>query len=181
MNQKQIGIILLIVGILSAMFVYVVKVREDTYIEAIIEAQGGSCYLDDGTCLHEDRNYTPLIIGTIVALALILLGVYLLIFDRTQKALAQQNVQIAEALKTAKKEEDVKGKFDAFLSGFSAEEQKVLRAVHEQDGILQSTLRYRTGQSKATLSLLLKGLEEKNVISRKASGKTNKVYLRKSY
>lgn len=181
MNQKQIGIILIIIGILLAIFVYYSKIREDKNIDEIIMAQGGSCYLPDGTCLHEDRDYTIYIIGGILSGALILLGLYLLIFDKTQQTLAKQHLEVSHALKEAKRNEKSKDEFNAFLSGFKEDEQKILKAIREQEGIQQSTLRFRTGMSKASLSLMLKSLEERQIISRKENGKTNNVYLRKKF
>jgi hypothetical protein len=181
MNQKQIGTIIIIVGVLLGIFVYYSKIREDKNIDQVITAQGGSCYLPDGTCLHQDRDYTIYIIGGILSGALILLGLYLLIFDRTQAILAKQHIEVSRALKDAKKQEKEKDEFSAFLSGFNEDEQKILKAVKEQEGIQQSTLRFRTGMSKASLSLMLKSLEERKIVVRKESGKTNKVYLRKKF
>ncbi len=180
MNQRQIGAALILIGIVLSVSMYFVKLNEDMYIEDII-ASTNSCYLTDGTCLHADRNYVPYIIGWAFSFAAIILGVYLFFFDKTQSALAQHQEMIASALRDAKKEGTTKDVFNAFLSGFSKEEQEVLKAVREQDGIKQSTLRYRTGMSKTTLSLMLKSLEGREIVSRKVSGKTNEVYLRKKF
>jgi len=50
-----------------------------------------------------------------------------------------------------------------------------------QEGIKQSTLRYKTGMSKTFLSLLLKHLEEKDIIYRKEDGKTKRLYLKNKF
>jgi len=179
MNQKQVGIILIIVGIILAGFVYITKVREDQHIATMIQIQQGSCYLADGTCLHDDRDYTIYIFGFALSFALFIFGSYLAFVDKTQQILEKHSREVSSALKDAKKYEKEKDEFGAFLGGFSDDEQKILKSVKEQEGIQQSTLRYKTGLSKTSLSLLLKSLEERNIISRKEEGKTNKVFLRK--
>ena len=103
------------------------------------------------------------------------------IFDKAQKLLASQHKEVSYALKEAKKQEKEKDEFKAFIAGFSSDEQKILKAIKEQEGIKQSTLRYRTGISKTRLSLMLKLFEEKDIISRKKSGKTNEVFMQKKY
>jgi DNA-binding MarR family transcriptional regulator len=179
MNQRQIGIILIILGIVIAGFVYATKVREDKSIDAMIKSQNGSCYLSDGTCLHNDRSYLIYVIGYALSIALIFFGLYLAFVDKTQQVLEKHSKEVSEALRDAKKFDKEKDEFGAFLSGFTDDEQKILKAVKEQEGIQQSTLRYKTGLSKTSLSLILKSLEEREIISRKEEGKTNKVYLRK--
>lgn len=179
MNQKQIGTILLVVGILLAGLVYVIKYNEDTVINEVIMQQG-SCFLQDGTCLHESRNMSFYVFGWIISAVLMVLGAYLM-FDKTQQVLAEHQVKVSSALKEASEKEKEKDEFKAFLSGFTEDEQKVIKAIHEQDGIQQSTLRFRTGMSKTSLSLMLKSLEDREIISRKVSGKTNEVYLRKKF
>ncbi len=137
----------------------------------------GSCFLEDGTCLHADRTFTIYVIGGALAASTLILGLYLIFFDKTQKLLAEQHLKVSSALK----ESAEKDEFTAFLAGFNKDEQEVLKAIKEQDGIHQSTLRYRTGMSKASLSLMLQSLEERDIIKRKQSGKTNEVYLRKKF
>ena len=176
MNQRQIGAIVIIVGVLLSIFVFMVKSREDTYINSIVD-ETGSCYLQNGTCLHKDRDFGIYIFGGVISTSLIMLGIYLMFFDKTQKILAQQSKEVSEALKEVKHKEE----FNAFLSGFNEEEQTVLKAVQDQEGIHQSTLRYRTGISKTALSLLLHNLEEREIVSRKVSGKTKEVYLLKKF
>ncbi|MBU0757089.1 MAG: MarR family transcriptional regulator [Nanoarchaeota archaeon] len=180
MNQKHIGLILIAVGILAGLFVYMAKAREDRFISTII-MEKGSCYLDDGTCLHEDRDFTLYVIGAALSGVLIIFGMYLSFIDRTQEVLYDHQIKVTNALKEAKSAEKNKDEFKAFLAGFSEDEQKILAAIKDQDGILQSTLRYKTDLSKTTVSLILKSLEERNIISRKEHKKTKEVYLKKRF
>lgn len=182
MNKKYIGLTIIIIGIILAVLNQTAKSTQDQLIDVIIEAQDGSCYINDGlTCLHGDRDYTQYIVGWVVSAILIILGIYLIFFDKAQELLLKQNLEVSNALKEANKHSEHKEKFEAFLSGFNSDEQKTIRAIHDQDGIQQSTLRFKTGISKSSLSLLLKNLEEREIISRKVSGKTNEVFLRKKF
>ncbi|HII17259.1 TPA: hypothetical protein HA361_05060 [Candidatus Woesearchaeota archaeon] len=176
MNQSHIGIIVILLGIILASIIFAVKAEQDSYFDKVI-AEKGSCFLDDGTCLHDAKGSAWYIFGWIVAASLIILGIYLLYFDKTQAKLAEHQKLVSEALKEAKEKDE----FKAFLAGFTKNEQKILEAIQGQDGILQSTLRYRTGLSKTDVSLLLKSLEEREIVSKKPEGKTNKVFLRKKF
>ncbi|MBW2966535.1 MarR family transcriptional regulator [Candidatus Woesearchaeota archaeon] len=170
MDNKKLGIIILIIGIILASVVYIIKIREDYVINKIIE-QEGSCFLDDGFCLHADRNTTFYIIGWIVSATIIALGIYLLFFEKSQKV-------IISTLEKQKKIQTQEEKFDILLKGLTEDEKKVIKAVKEQDGITQQTLRLRTDLHKSKLSIILDGLEKKGLITRKEKGKTKQVFLK---
>mgnify|MGYP001615807833 FL=1 len=79
------------------------------------------------------------------------------------------------------KNENLKGeRFKILLEGLDEDEKKIMQAVKEQDGISQSTLRYRIDLSKSKLSMVLSQLEKKGLISKVKKGKINNVFLKKA-
>ena len=171
---------LIVVGILLVISVFMIKANEDKIIKDYIEVQG-SCYLSDGTCLHDDRNMTGYIIGWILGATIVMLGLYLLLFDKTQEMMEKSQKAMEENQKDfiEKVSEDKKSKeFEAFLSAFNNKRKKIIRTIKDNERITQSTLRFKTGLSKAQLSILINDLEKNNFISRKAKGKTYEVYLK---
>lgn len=184
MNQKRIGIFLIFLGLLLAGLSYKIKLDHELLTEQrVMQSSDQSCFLEDGTCLHQKVSNTFLF-GEAIALILFSLGLYLLFFDKSAQIIAsqaEQNVQIAAALQKAGEEKTKDVAFTAFLAGFNEDQQKILMAIKEQDGILQSTLRYRTGLTKTDVSLILKDFEEKGYISKKPEGNTNKIFLRKVF
>jgi ribosomal protein S25 len=179
MDQKHVGIILIIASVLMGSFVYVLQSESKQYADEYMLREG-TCFLEDGTCLHA-RNMPFFVFGWGISAALFLFGIYLSFIDKTQKVLAENQLKLSSALESAKKQEREKDEFSAFLAGFDDEKQRVLKAVKEQPGITQSTLRYRADISKTALSLVLSELEEKAIIRRKPSGKTKEVYLVKKF
>jgi DNA-binding MarR family transcriptional regulator len=175
MNQKQIGALIIVIGIILVSVIYFIKIKEDFYIQEYVKSTG-TCFLEDGTCLH-DKNLTPYVLGWVFSFSLVVLGLYLVFMDMTQEMLAEHQVEVSNALKDARE----KDSFNVFLSGFTDKEQTVLRFVKGQEGIKQSTLRYKTGMSKTGLSILLRSLEEREILSRKADGKTKRIFLKKSF
>lgn len=175
MNQRHIGIIVLIVGIIVAVFTFGMKQDADEQVDIILE-ETGTCFTPEGVCLHQENNNIYLF-GGIPAAALIILGLYLTFFDKTYQLLVQQQESLNNELAAAKEKDE----FKAYLAGFTPEEQSILKAVHDQEGIKQNTLRLRVGMSKAMLSIMLNSLEKRDVLTKKKSGKTNEVYLRKKF
>lgn len=169
MDNKKLGALLLIIGIVLAATINMVMQREAAIVQQIVEEQG-TCFLEDGTCLHE-QGHTIYIFGWIVSALLLALGVYLIFFEKSQKEI----VSALEKQKQIRLEEE---KFDILLKGLDDDEKKIVNAVKEQDGITQQTLRLRTDMHKSKLSIVLDRLEKKGIVSRKEKGKTKQVFLK---
>ena len=176
-TNKQIGILLIVIGIVVSGVLLHMKIKEDFYVEALIQENNGVCVLENDYCLHNDRNWTGYIIGWLSGGSLIILGAYLLFFEKSYEYFNKERKEFVRRIEETK----LKDEFQAFLSGFSQDEQAILKCIHAQEGIKQSTLRFKVGMSKATLSLLLSSLEKRNIISRKVSGKSKEVYLIKTF
>ena len=170
MDNKRLGAILIIIGIILSISIYFIKEREDAIVKQIIMDQG-TCFLEDGTCLHADRDLTFYFVGWLISAVLIALGLYLIIFEKSQK-------EIVKTLENQKHIQIEDEKFNILLKGLDPAEKTVIKAVKEQDGITQQTLRLRTDLHKSKLSIVLDGLEKKQLITRKEKGKTKQVFLK---
>ena len=102
------------------------------------------------------------------------LGIYLLFFSTSEEAILQR----LEEEKNKKIETD---KFELILRAMDDNERKVLKAIKEQEGITQSTLKFRTDLSKAKVSQILTDFEKKHLIKRESKGKTYSVYLTENF
>ena len=102
------------------------------------------------------------------------LGIYLLFFSTSEEAILKR----LEHEKNMKIEGD---KFELVLRSMDDNEKKVLKAVREQDGITQSTLKFRADLSKAKISQILTDFEKKQLVRRELKGKTYAVYLSENF
>jgi hypothetical protein len=124
------------------------------------------------------------------------LGFYLLFFNKDEKEILEKygfnqysnnKNPINYNFDSIKNENNIQNnldngdKFSLMLKPLDENEKKVLLAVREQGGITQSTLRFRTDLSKATISQILTDFERKNLIERKAKGKTYSVFLAENF
>ncbi|MBT3303872.1 hypothetical protein HN592_00630 [Candidatus Woesearchaeota archaeon] len=170
MDNKKVGMLLIVLGIILLSSVQINKSRDDQLISKIV-AEQDTCFLDDGTCLHDDRDLTAYFTGIILSAVLIALGLFLILFEKGQK-------EIVTALHEQKHLKIEEEKFSILLRGLTKEEKRVIVAVKNQDGITQQTLRLRTDLHKSKLSIVLDGLEKKDLIKRVDHGKTKKVFLK---
>jgi uncharacterized membrane protein len=177
MNQRIIGIVLIVVALVIAGLTFYARMQAENAINAVAN-ETGSCYVN-GTCLHSQSTNFALVAWGFSGV-LVLIGLYLIIFNRSQQKIFEHTEKLQKAVEEVKSKHE-KDEFEVFLAAFDDKEKLLLKAIKEQDGILQSTLRYRVGMSKAALSQKLTEFEKKGLISRKVEGKTNKVFLRKRF
>ena len=102
------------------------------------------------------------------------LGIYLLFFSTSEEAILRR----LEEEKNRKVEGD---KFELVLRAMDDNEKKVIKAIREQEGITQSTLRFRTDLSKSKVCQILTNFEKKSLIKREEKGKTYSVYLAENF
>ena len=102
------------------------------------------------------------------------LGIYLLFFSTSEEAILKR----LEQEKNMKIEES---RFDLMLKAMDENEIKVLKAIKEQEGITQSTLKFRADLSKAKISQILTDFEKKHLVKRELKGKTYAVYLTENF
>ena len=168
MDNKKLGIIMVIACILLGILVFAFNNQLSKQAEA-------SCSCEEmkegGVCPHEQKTPWLTYLGIILASAIFALGIYLILFERSQKAI----ISTLEKQKQIQTEEE---RFSILLKGLTADEQKVIKAVKEQDGITQHTLRLRTDMHKSKLSIVLDSLEKKGLVARKEKGKTKQVFLK---
>jgi DNA-binding MarR family transcriptional regulator len=168
MDNKILGILLIVVCILfgGLFFVLDSQMKDSSDSEcSCISAEDG------GVCPHKSPSMWPIHLGITLISGVAALGAYLFFFDKSQKA-------IISTLERQKKSDTLQERFEILMRGLNDEEKTVIKAVREQNGITQQTLRYRTDLHKSKLSIVLDGLEKKGLIRRIPKGKTNQVFIK---
>lgn len=176
MENKKLGIILIVVSLIFIIPIIIFKLQVNNLISTLMIQSGGSC-ITEGQCAHEQSDL-PIYLGISITVLTMALGLYLIFFDKAQKAVERTQLSIVNALQETKKKQDKDEKFEYLLKALDEDEKKVIRAIREQDGIEQSTLRIRTDLSKTKLSVILSGLEKKDLVRKVPEGKKNKIYLK---
>ena len=177
MNTKTIGYALIMIGLAISLLLVGIKLSHDAHIRVYV-METGSCFLDDGTCLHATNEIYYFIAGWIMGFSLILLGIFMILSYENYRRVDKENREVLSEIRKVREEESVNKSFESFLKGFSDDEKKVLRIIREQQGIKQNTLRLKAELSKTGLSLMLQSLEGRGIIEKKSEGKTNRVFLK---
>jgi|SRR3989344_1752069 len=164
MENKKLGIILLIISlIVGGIFIYLINNLAE-------QSQELGCF-NNKDCLVIERGLSISHIAMGIFSFIFALGFYLLFFNKTEKV-------IMERLEREKEEKVGNAKFEMLNKALDPFEQKVIKAVREQDGITQNTLKLRLDMSKAKLSYVLQELERRGIIKRIKKGKTLSIYLK---
>ncbi|MAG52520.1 MAG: hypothetical protein CMH62_00995 [Nanoarchaeota archaeon] len=177
MENKKLGLILLGIGVLFLVSLIIFKLQINSLVHIVMDQSGGNCFIDGETCIHEQSQF-PIYVGIIVVVVAFSLGGYLLFFDKSQKYVKEMQEKLVDRLEETKKEKDSDENFEFLLKGLDEAEKRVVKAVKEQDGITQATLRIRVDMSKAKLSAVLSELDKKNLIKKVSHKKTNKIFLK---
>ena len=164
MENKKLGMILIFIGlIIVGTFIF--------YSSTLtLQSKELGCFPNQD-CIGIERalSFSHIIIG--VSSFILALGLYLIFFNKTERA-------ILDKLESDKNKNIEDTKFEIIMKAFDPFEQRVVKAVREQPGITQNTLRLRLDMSKAKLSYVLQELERRGIIKRIEKGKTLEVYLK---
>jgi uncharacterized membrane protein len=164
MNNKKVGITFLILSIILAVIIIQLMGGLTT------KARDIGCFNNEG-CIKIESNLSLAHIAFGVIGFIFALGFYLIFFSKGEEA-------ILKRLEENKRNNLNEQKFNLVLKGLDNYEKAVMKAVKEQEGITQNTLRIRTNMSKAKLSYVVNGLEKKELIKRIKKGKTLAIYLK---
>ncbi len=108
--------------------------------------------------------------GVGLTAALFSLGLYLLFFTRSDRA-------VVERLEREKQEELHERKLDILQRAMDDGESTVFQAIRDSPGITQADLSTVTDLSKAKVSETVRSLEDKNIIRREEAGKTYSLHV----
>ena len=164
MENKKLGILLIVISLIFGIFLIY-------FNSALSEKSNGlNCNpSDECKTLESDLSITHIAFGFFGFM--LALGFYILFFNNTEE-------KILKRLEEEKNKKIGEEKFEIILKALDPFEKKVIKAVKEQDGITQNTLRIRADMSKAKLSYVLQELERRNLIKRISKGKTLEVFLK---
>ncbi|MBI2657948.1 MarR family transcriptional regulator [Candidatus Woesearchaeota archaeon] len=167
MENKKLGFVILSISVVASVLAF-------SFMGALgRQTTALQCYPTS-----ECQRVSSLISLSHIAVGLIsfigALGIYLLFFSTSEEAILKR----LEHEKNMKIEGD---KFELVLKSMDENEKKVLKAVREQDGITQSTLKFRADLSKAKISQILTDFEKKQLVRRELKGKTYAVYLTENF
>jgi len=169
MDNKKLGIALVVFCIAIAIIFFGFRYQ----IQKINKASCACESMEQGSVCPAEQSNTGIIDYISIALifSMFALGVYLIFFEKGQK-------EIIKTLENHRKIQTEEEKFELMTKAMDDYEKKVLGIIREQNGITQSTLRYKVDISKSKLSSILSDFEKKGLVKRVPKGKTMEIFLK---
>lgn len=171
MDNRKLGGTLLVLGIVlfSILLSYNYKLNQQSAMN--------SCN-PNAQCMHIGSllSLTNVFIGIIFSL--LSLSFYLIFFSKGEELLLKKFEENKRHINKEQRHLTKEESFEIMLKALTMEEQQLMHIIKEQEGITQSTLRFKTDFSKTKLSFVLADLEKKGLIKKELSGKTNKLYIK---
>ena len=164
MNQKKLGATILVFSIIIGLVLinFIVETKDSSNSEGCFQTE---------ECSQASFVLNSSHLGIGLIFAMFSLAFYLLIFSRGEEFWLKKLEQQKQDLSSDERWKIVELMLDE-------NELKVIKAVKDQPGITQFTLRLRTDLSKSKLSDILSRFEKKRIVERRAKGKTLSVYLK---
>lgn len=164
MNQKKLGATILVLSIIIGL------VLVNFIVETKDTSNSAGCFQTE-ECSEASFVLNSSHLGIGLIFAMFSLAFYLIIFSKGEEFWLKKLEQQKQDLSSDERWKIVELMLDE-------NELKVIRAVKNQPGITQFTLRLRTDLSKSKLSDILSRFEKRGIVERKANGKTLSVYLK---
>lgn len=181
MDLKHIGYVLMMLSLVQIAIGFVAKDQVNTLKLAQLPT---SCHTgnDPSTCsVLKDSVDLHVVVLWVLSVGLFAFGVHLAFFaGKEGEAVEAEKKKMITTMKKMAAKTEGEEKFEILLKGLDEAEQKVMRAVREQDGIKQNTLYIRTDLSKTKLSFVLTDLEKRGLVRKMPEGKTNRIYLKQA-
>lgn len=158
MENKKIGGMLILLALVCGGLLWVLASQLQT------EQHIAQC-VPSPECekLENTMSLLHIVIGVISFL--LALGVYIMFFHKGEQKILQR-------LEEEKDRKLADEKLTIMLKMLDGSEQAVLKAIAEQDGIEQNTLKLRTGLSRSKVSEIVQKFEQRNLVERVKKGKT---------
>lgn len=164
MKNRNLGLLIIGIALIFFVILFIFKAQLDNVIQLQMKASGGTCFDEQGNCLHQQSNI-PFISGLIISFLTLAFGIFLLFFDNIKKEKKIPKKDIANNKET--------------LAKLNTDEKNIYNLIVEAEGtIFQSELVEKTDFSKVKITRILDKLEGKDIIERKRRGMTNVVILK---
>lgn len=163
MNKRLLGILLILLSISFAFVTLKFKGSEDFLSEQIIQLNEGSCILENGFCLHNDRDYSNYYLGVFSAFVLLILG-----------AVSLYEFYYAKPVIANSEKVEIKMPLD-----LDNDEKILFNIIKENNGsVYQSDLIKKTEFSKVKVTRILDRMESRKLVERKRRGMANIIILK---